>query len=842
MSYAAVSPATGTAPLARALLADPKILPSATSVRFTALVVALVASTGSIYGYIGLTAATGTGQSYNACMTGVPLQFGVNGLSSASDLTVLGCTGPYAGTIAAWTVAGIVGVVLATIAAYLAMPWWTLHVNGPWWPRKGKGGREHPWWSPAAPGRLPELRADRRDQRAVADRVRYLAGQSRLDCVPRCVLDQYAGATAFIFGRRGGEYLRLGLDLGRTLRTEPRRFDGIVLHELAHVRNRDSRPTFLTYAAWRAFVLLALVPYVVTIIVHGSLPGAQELASVVALTVLTYLTRNAVLRVRETYADARASLVDPDAVHCAVAHLVRHPLARTSGPRLPTFLALHPAPQRRLDDLGDPEALGRPEGAAMFAAGIAAGSVATNVVFTFWVGALSTSGIRGVLVRLAAGSAVGSGPALLSAALVYGPVIAATLPLLAGFACVTMWRAQLGALAGAPAPAIMRHAGPLALGFMVGLPLALNYAIAGTWGIFDSGLAWDAADFAVSALTLCVLLGVMFRWAAESATAWIPVTAGSLRRQCLLATLIATLGALVPFFFWLLVHDNALITTVSDPQVNPHLRGWPLVGWTVFSYPPLASLSTGPACMVLVALPCLYAAAGAARRAPRASPRWIPDPEPGQGVAGALRLERPPSRIRPALLTGLGAAIIGPGLALVYVVALRAAVHGALTRYAPDGLLYVVTITTWITLAACLVAAIITARSASGMRLTMALLSMLVGTAIGSPLSTLTVFVGACGDQALSCAARGSNFDVLYGSIGTTAPLEGAIVVALLLIWGQPMIRGSGTAWSSAATPAAEGAVSVSPAARTGGAAIVGAMCLGLAAGAYCCARYLLKI
>ena len=351
---------------------------------------------------------------------------------------------------------------------------------------------------------------------------------------------------------------------------------------------------------------------------------------------------------------------------------------------------------------------------------------------------------------------------------------------------------------------------PLALGFTLGWSLALNYAIAGTWGVFDSSGGWQAADLALSALSLCALLSVLFRWAAESAIGWIPVTSGSLRRQCLLATLVATAGALLPFFIWLLVHDNALISTVSDPAVNPRVRGWPLAGWTAFSYPPIASLGSAPGCVVLIALPCAYAVAGAARRAS-------------------------PARIGRALLSGLIAAIAGPGVALGYVVALRAAVHGAPTRY-PDGLGYVVTITTWILLVGCVAAAIMTARGDGEMRLSTGLLTVLVGTAIGSPLATAAVFVGACGEQALSCAARGSNWGVLYGNIGTTAPLEGAAVVAFLLIWGWPTaLLARGKRAAAVATPAG-------PASRIGGAAIVAATYLGLAAGTYCCARYLLKI
>src|SRR5262249_39712482 len=41
----------------------------------------------------------------------------------------------------------------------------------------------------------------------------------------------------------------------------------VVLHELAHVRNRDIGYTYLTMATWRAFVAVALAPYLVVKVV-----------------------------------------------------------------------------------------------------------------------------------------------------------------------------------------------------------------------------------------------------------------------------------------------------------------------------------------------------------------------------------------------------------------------------------------------------------------------------------------------------------------------------------------------------------------------------------------------
>jgi len=847
------------APAAGRLLTDRKILPSATTLRFAVLVAMLIASTGSIYGYIGLQVGIESGRGADPCTSGVPSQLGSGGLSSSAAGVVLGCSVPFTGTIAAWTLAGIALVILVTALAYLATPWWTVHLTRPWLPRKSRDGAWLlPWWVPGRPQRLLPLREDRADQRAMAERVRHLAAQAGLPEPPRCLRAPYSGTAAWAFSRRGRGYLKLGGDLSRKLREARPVFDGIVLHELAHLRNRDSRPTFITYAAWRVFVIMTLLPYLITLSVPGllrdpfgpraftvgmSVPDGHQLGAVIALTVLTYLTRNAVLRVRETHADATAALVDRAAMGAALEDFLAS--ASQKRRRTPGFLALHPAPRRRLADLDDPGALCRPDGLAMFSAGIASALIATNLVFTLWVGSLATGLGHGTMLRLVTESAAGdNGPILLLQAIIYVPVVLTTLPFIAGYACAAMWRGQLGTMAGARKPSVIRHAVPITLGVMAGQPMAMTYANAGTWGVFDSG-AWKVADLAASALTLCVIMAVLFQWAAESAAAWIPVTARSLRRRCTVAAMVSTLGAAPVYFLWLIVHDNASITTISHPAVDPHISGWPLIGWAVTSYLPLTFLSTVPGCMALIALPCLYTVAGATRRVPQRMPRWLPSDTIPRDMLGRLH---PRARIRAALLTGFALAVAGPALALGYVIGLRAIVGGATVRASTghDGLFYLVAVSTWIMVAVCATGALLVARTARGTKLSTGMLTMLVGTVLGSPLLAATVIVGACGGEAWACGRHPDVSGIIYGDLGTAVPMQGTIVTVLVLILAQAIalaLRGGRTATARTTDrgPVSDtGSVAVTS--KVYSMAVIAALYVGLTAGAYCCARYVLAL
>ena len=93
---------------------------------------------------------------------------------------------------------------------------------------------------------------------------------------------------------------------------KPAAFDAVILHELAHIKNRDIDQTYLALAIWRAFVVAALLPLAVLLIVTRVLGEPQQLIWRVAVTALiVYSLRNAILRSREFDADARAANSTP---------------------------------------------------------------------------------------------------------------------------------------------------------------------------------------------------------------------------------------------------------------------------------------------------------------------------------------------------------------------------------------------------------------------------------------------------------------------------------------------------------------------------------------------------
>lgn len=151
-----------------------------------------------------------------------------------------------------------------------------------------------------------------------------LTKAAEIDPAPTWLLDPGSRlASGYVFGarRRYSVCLRAGL-ITRFVKDRAA-FDAVVLHELAHLRNRDVSKTHLTLTLWRTFVVVAALPVVALTIGSGGLThpaewfsgSATALPRIMALLVLTaalLLIRNGIRRTRELEADATVGYFHPD--------------------------------------------------------------------------------------------------------------------------------------------------------------------------------------------------------------------------------------------------------------------------------------------------------------------------------------------------------------------------------------------------------------------------------------------------------------------------------------------------------------------------------------------------
>ena len=185
--------------------------------------------------------------------------------------------------LAASVLAAFCVLLVVSVAVYMAMPGWKL--------RRRR-------LQPLTVGDAPEVVA----------RLDELSNEAGLRTPPRFVwnpLDRTASGLAF--GRFGRRYVALGGGLVVRYYTDPEAFRAILLHELGHLRNRDVDKTYFTMALWYSFLGVAVLPLLVSL--HDErLPYIWSIVwRLGVLVVLVYLSRNAVLRARESYADLRAS-------------------------------------------------------------------------------------------------------------------------------------------------------------------------------------------------------------------------------------------------------------------------------------------------------------------------------------------------------------------------------------------------------------------------------------------------------------------------------------------------------------------------------------------------------
>lgn len=186
-----------------------------------------------------------------------------------------------------------------------------------------------------------------------------------------------SSGSALAFGRPGQYYVALNGGLVTQFYTDQPAFRAVVLHELAHLRNSDVSKTYFAVAIWQAFVLVGLIPFAFSLL-NNSLDYVLSVSwRVLALTVIVFLMRNAVLRAREVYADVRASVWDGR--KGALRRMVQA-LPVLQATHWPSVMQLHPEPEQRCQALDDTTQLFRMGFWVAFGTGLIAMIAVPNVI------------------------------------------------------------------------------------------------------------------------------------------------------------------------------------------------------------------------------------------------------------------------------------------------------------------------------------------------------------------------------------------------------------------------------------------------------------------------------
>lgn len=543
---------------------NPFVFPSETDFRFVLLIVAVLGASMFIFNWLYWD-VPGNEEHYSRtvleCRSVAQAAHPTDPF--ASNILFQRCRAPVERANALWIILGATVLVIASGSIYLTYPAWKIR-------------RDH--LVPISPEDAPEVVA------YLAELCRE-AGLSRPPIFVWNPLNLTCSGVAF--GRFGRYYVALTGGLVTQFYSARPTFRAVVLHEFAHLRNADINKTYIAVAVWQAFIIVALVPFVVSLFVTNSLDDILNMSwRVLALAALVYITRNAVLRAREVYADVRTSVWDGPA--SALGRAIEA-LPRPKGGRWRSVFQVHPDPSERRRALDNTDRLFRMGLWEAFGTGIATTIALPSVV--------------AVLMSLLTGTQ-STLHAQFAAALIFAP-------LAVGVVGLGIWRGTFAAMARGE---VSRGAGrlgiALGLGFIVGQHFSFTSAVRGQSSSFvDFGLPLGVTELSGSALVAfnilwyALLVGSLFlslRWIAAGASAWLEVgvTGRSPRPTCWLGLAIAggllavwlgflfsayDLKAIIPL---LLSSFNGILGAIWIVVVNPltslallSLWAFPLATW-----------------------------------------------------------------------------------------------------------------------------------------------------------------------------------------------------------------------------------------------------------------------
>ncbi|WP_194833391.1 M48 family metallopeptidase [Nocardia sp. XZ_19_369] len=515
----------------------------------------------------------------------------------------------------AWMPVGAVAVVGVATAIYLLWPRWRCRR-----------------------GRLLPIDLSSSDE--LAQRLRELVAVAGLRRTPGFVIDPRADTvSAVVFGRLGRYTVCLDAGLVARSAAGPDVLRDVVLHELAHIRNRDVDITYATVALWRAFLLCVLLPHLVGQAVSLATDpelwraewqlGLRGLLRVAILVALTYLVRADILRNREFYADLDAANL---AGRTAFSWRTERPGGQPRFAGRQRFLGLwrtHPAAAARVRSLRDPGILFGATALPMFLTGVIA--QVTSVTLPLVVEAFGLSwGFE----------ATREVSTWLTAVLVVG---------IAGYA---LWRAvAYNILAGRHVPA----------GWGAGVWLGVGMAVGELVSFRTAGSALLPPD--PELLLVFVITGPVFTWwVTQCAELWIRGCRGRSIRSVQFLGLAA---ALVVFGTWYGYWMSGPFLLLIGPlhSLDLLLPGLPPWFWVI------ADLGNRPLVVVGAAVLWLFPLLALVRKPGTETPGWVrrartdaPDHD--------STVHRPVS-LRPAAV----AAVLGGALSCAAVVIVMLALH-----------------------------------------------------------------------------------------------------------------------------------------------------------------------
>lgn len=582
---------------------NPFSLPSDTGCRFALLIVTVFGS--SLFMYNGLALHKLSVRAYQQCLALEPSAAEVSGstagLLKLKDPSVLiaksrafaSCVRGVQRSSAIWMFAGLAVLLLVTLSIVWFIP--TVKTRR---------------------GRLVPLSLE--DAPEVAASLESMSREAGLTRPPRFLWSPLnTASTGLAFGRPGNPCIALTGGLVTQFYTDPMAFRAVLLHELAHIRNGDLNKTYFAVATWYAFLAVALAPFLVAM--SWDFLSAQ-IWRVLVLGLLVYLSRTAVLRVRETYADVRASVWDTPA------GALRRVIAALPEPReniWQKWLRVHPTAPERSNALDNTENLFEVSFWETLFAGVAAGIAFPNFMLL----------MQAVV------------PGAIQTAVLASLVFAA---LLSGIVGTRIWRASLAALVAiGPASRVTQLGFALASGLLLGLKFSLSAA-------FSSGLLMGAKNPTILwdfLLAIVLLAGCMLfvRWEIVSASTWLTasVSARSPRAAYVAAQIVSTA------FLALVFGSLFVVWQVGQTYLSGGLPGFASLIAMGF----LVSLNQPTFSLVLMALWAFPLAAGFRRGPPDPRPSsWLflePSPVATAVPANLVSANRAPLQLSSALRLGL---------------------------------------------------------------------------------------------------------------------------------------------------------------------------------------------